>query len=400
MLDGRTIYTALIVLYTLALLWGNPKQYKAYTALFLLGIAYVAFHAVSIYDLNNYYAGQSFKAEMSLIENLQYLFEKEVEEPGAQLWFWLCSKFRYLGMLPAGTVLLFYGVMCALLFAVAEKENCHRNILTLAILFVICTTKYYSVLAGIRNHLGFMFFAVALVSELIFKKDWRLCWGGYFLALSFHTSILILIVLRLFLAVYCRYPRRMLMLLLLVASVFGYPIISFLANITGNGYLQKLADQTGGYYGGEGAEVNSLSIGNLTTAWVKLLCILLLLTYAYLLWRRGRLPRAYRSYLDYMAAILCFTIGASGSQHTLVRFPEFLGLLAAPLLLIVLTAGMEETDQIRRRPTCIRRAPPRYPIYFFWVFLLDSGMFFAFQFLGTLTLIGWQTPALLVGSIR
>lgn len=397
MLDGRTVFTVLLILYALGLLFGKPSQYKMMTALFTVGLAFVAFHARSIYDLNNYYAAQGYKSSLSLLEFLDV--QRGHSETGAQLWMWMWSKFRYLGVLPAMTAAAFYSGVLGALLAVWRRLEAKREYFFLAAVFVLCTTKYYSVLAGIRNHMGFMIFAVAFMAEMLLKKDWRLCWAGYFIALSFHSSILVLFMLRLFLEIYRRYPNQLLMGFLFVASAFGYPMLEFAAQITGSEYLQRVADKTETYYGGEGEEGQGLSLGNVSTAWVKIACIALLLLYAYALWRKGRLSEEYKSYADFVTACLFLTIGASGSQHTLVRFPELLGLLAAPLLMAVLTAGEKVQIEKRSRTTCIRRRHPQYPVAMYWLFLLDSGMFIAFQFMGTLTLIGWQTPALLVGSI-
>ena len=396
MLDGRTLITAAIIIYVCALLWGREEQYKLWTALFVLFIAFIAFHAESIYDLNNYYAGQGNRASLSLFEYYDVI--RDGNDIGAYLWMWVWSKFRYLGFLPAMTVVAFYSSMLAVLFAVWSKMQARRKYLVLAIFFLLCTTKYYSVLAGIRNHMGFFIFALAFICEFLLEKDWRLCWMGYLLALTFHTSIFVLFMLRLFLALYRRWPNQLLMIGLLVATAFGYPIIQLAADATGSEFLKDVANKTEAYYGGEG-ETDNLSLGNLSTAWVKLICISLLLLYAYAMYRKGMMPAKYRSYLDYVFACTVFSIGGGlGSQHTLVRFPEFLGLLVAPLLIVVLLYGEKIWDN--RTSKWIRSRYPRYPMAFFWLFILDSGMFAAFQFLGTWTLIGWQTPALIVGSIR
>lgn len=400
MLDGRTLFTAAIILYICALLWGRREQYKLWTALFVLFIAFIAFHAESIYDLNNYYAGQGYKASLSLLEFFDAF--RDEDEIGAQLWMWLWSKFRYLGVLPAMTTMAFYGGVLAALFAVWKKAEVRREYFILAVIFFLCTTKYYSVLAGIRNHMGFMIFAVAFIAEFLLEKDWRLCWLGYLLALTFHGSIFVFFMLRLFLVLYRCFPNQFFMVGLLAAAAFGYPIVQFAADLTGSEYLAFVADKTETYYAGEGAEGadgGGLSLGNLGTAWIKIICIALLLTYAFALYRKGKLPAQYRGYLDYMVACVVLTMGSGiGSQHILVRFPEFLGLLAAPLLMAVLTCGERAGEE--RPVSVIRVRYPQYPAAFFWLFLLDSGVFAAFQFLGTWTLIGWQVPALLVGSIR
>lgn len=391
MLDGRTLLTAAIILYICALLWGRYEQYCLWTVLFVVFISFIAFHAEPIYDLNNYYAGQGYKASLSFLAFFDEF--KGADEIGAQLWMWIWSKFRYLGMLPAMTVFTFYSMMLATLFAVWKLTAARKEYFILAVIFLLCTTKYYSVVGGVRNHMGFLIFAVSLISELLLKKDWRLCFVGYLVALSFHTSVFAFIIIRVFLAIYRRWPSQFLMALLLAAAAFGYPIIEFISDVTGNEYLAGIAETTEAYYGTEGAP-DDLSLGNLSTACVKIVCIILLLLYAYTLYRKEKLHPKYRGYLDYFTAAIVLTIGASTSQHTLVRFPELLGMLAAPLLMLVLTAGEKVWED--RAPSRIRARSPQYPTAFFWLFLLDSGMFAAFQFMGTWTLIGWQTPALTV----
>lgn len=398
MLDGRTIYTALLVLYVLAMLFGRKEQRWIFTALLVAGMAFVAFHAESIFDLNNYYAGQGYKASLGF---LQFCKENlKNDEVLSSLWMWVCSKFRYLGVLPALTTAVFYASLCGLLFAVQKRVEAEDKYLLLAILFVLCTTKFYSVLAGVRNHMGFLAFALAAVSELLLEgKKWP-CWLGYLAAVSFHNSLIVFLAVRLFLAFYRRCPNRMMMGLLLAGSLFGYQLVSLAAQLTGWTFLESMEQDASSYYGGE--VTSHLSLGNLSTAIVKIICIALLIFYAYSLLQKGSLDRKYRNYLDLVSACLMVSIGgAFGSEHTLVRFPELLGLLAAPLLLAVLTTG-EKAAPPRPPKTCIRvrrRQPVCYTLLY-CVFYLDSGMFFGFQFLGTLTLIGWQTPALLVGGIR
>lgn len=396
-IDGRMMFTMITVLYFLGLIFGKRQQYKLMTALFVVGIAFVAFHAQSIFDLTNYYAGQGHKQTLSL---LQFWDEySDVGDIGIQFWFWIWSKFHYLGYLPAMTVVAFYGGMLAILFAVEKKVGAKREHLILAIIFIICTTKYYSVLAGIRNHMGFVIFAVSLISELLLGKSRWLCWGGYLLSLSCHNSVVILVALRIFLEVYRRYPNQLIMAGMAVLSLFSVPMVGWLADVTGLEYLQGVADKAEAYYGDEWSE-SGLSAGNLGTALTKLVCIALLVGCAYVMRRRGRFSKKYQDYLDYTAAAVILTAGSGlSSPTTLVRFPEVLGLLAGPLLMIVLMdSGREQLEQ-RARKSCIRTRPIQYATTLSWMFVLSAGMFFAFQFLGTLTLIGWQDPALLVGSV-
>lgn len=396
-IDGRMMFTIFMALYFLALICGKPAQYKLVTVLFVAGIAFVAFHAKSIYDLTNYYAGQGHKESLSLVQ-----FWEEYKDSGdtaAQFWFWLWSKFRYLGYLPALTVVAFYGSVLSILLAVGKKVEARREYVVLAIVFVICTTKYYSVLAGIRNHMAFAIFAVALIADLLLGRKWWLCWGGYLLSLSFHNSVFPLFALRIFLAIYRRYPNHLMMGAMALLSLFGVPVVGWLADVTGVDYLQGVASKAEGYYGGEWSE-SGLSVANLGTALAKLVCIVLLVGCAYILWRKGQLPQKYRSYLDYLTATAILVLGSAlGSPSTLVRFLEVLGLLAGPLLMIVLTTSAQGELELSREKTCIRKHSTRYSATISWIFLLDSGIFFGFQFLGTLTLIGWQTPALLVGEV-
>lgn len=389
-MDGRIAFIVLLVLFLASLLICRPKQKTWLCVLFVLGIAWVAFHAISVYDLNNYYAGMDYRAHQHLID---YFRENEgLEALGINFWFYLTSKFGYKGFLPFFTVAAFYGTQLFVLLRASALEDTPRKYLVLSAAFLLCTTKYYSVLAGVKNHLAFSIFALSLISELLWKKNRYLCWVGYAVAVLYHSSLFPFVALRFLLLIYNRYSNMFVMGGLLSVSVVGYPLVNWLADVTGSSFLWGIAEKTGAYFGED--VVNNLSIGNLFTAWFKLLCIALLVLYAIKLSRLRGWDQGWKSYLNYMVLALVFTLGAAGSQHTLVRFPELLGLLAVPVLLKALPEGEAPPESTAFRSSHIRRRSPQYPAALFYLFLADSFMFISFQFLGTLTLIGWQTPAI------
>lgn len=399
MLDGRTLFTAAIILYICALLWGRREQYKLWTALFVLFIAFIAFHAESIYDLNNYYAGMPAKAQQTIPE---FFREMEWTEVGLSLWFYLCSKLRFMGFLPFLTVCAFYGIQLALILLLAKREETPRPFLILAVIFLLCTTKYYSVLAGVKNHMGFCIFAASLTLEFLFGVRPSACWFGYFFSITFHNSLWPMVVLRMLLGIYRRYPSKLFFIGVLAVAPFSSPIAAWLAQITGLEFLGELAEKAETYY--EESRDGVLSISNLGTASLKIILIALLLIFAYRLCQQRHWPEGWRRYLDFTLMALLFTVGASGAPDLLVRFPEFLGLLAASIMLKALPEGKRQTLEVRtiKGNSCIRVHRLGWDItdYIYLLFILFSGMFFFFQFLGTWTLIGWQSPALLVGSIR
>ena len=389
-MDGRMAFIALLAAF-LYLLWvSKPTQRFFVCALFVLGIAWVAFHAVSIYDLNNYYAGMDFRAHQPLAE---YLSQNEgLEAFGAKFWFFITSKFGYKGFLPFFTVLAFYGMQLAGLLHTARMEDTPKKYMVLAAAFLLCTTKYYSVLAGVKNHLAFSIFAISLMGELLWGKKPYLCWAGYILSVLYHSSLLPFVLLRMLLLLYNRYSNWVIMGGLMSVSVIGYPLLNWIASVSGSEYLREAAMKTQAYFGEDA--LNALSLGNLSTAWIKILCIALLLLYASRLAQSRHWGKGWRSYLNYLFLAAIFTVGSAGSQHTLVRFPELLGLLAVPVLLKALPEGERQQQGAARDRSCIKKRPLQYPAVFFYMFLLDSLMFLSFQYLGTLTLIGWQMPAI------
>lgn len=395
MLDGRTIYTVILILYILALLFGRKEQYGSITALFVFGIAFVAFHAESIWDLHNYYAGMPDLARRSLSD---FFAAVKIESLGKTFWFYFCSKFHYKGMLPFFTVTVFYGIQLGIVLKTAKKQNIPSVYMVLAVIFLMCSTKYYSVLAGVKNHMAFTVFIASLAGELLFPKNRKMCWAGYLLSVTFHNSMWPLVLLRLLLSVYRRYPTKLIFGGVLIIAPFANTIGELLAEATGWEFLAALSEKAEVYYAD--SRDGALSLSNMATSWVKMACIFLLLWYAYRLYRKRQWPEGWKPYLDFTLMAALFTLGASGAPDLLVRFHDFLGLLSANILMMALAEGRLQLEQARaeKRKSCIKVRGGRWhaPDFFYVIFLLESGLFFGYQFLGILTKIGWQSPPLLV----
>lgn len=209
------------------LLWGIMsfflpyKMRKLYTTIasFALPVLYFGFNPPNLetYDVGRYYIILEQMRTMGVQEvlggSLSFYITTFIGDTHfvAQIYFWLISKLGVNELLPYITGVIVYSICFGMLHDASEKyslTNTQFGIIISYILFFI----NYGEISGVRNILAFSVAAYVLYLDFATNKNIVFCLMIYTILVFLHTSVMIILALR---------------LVLLVRKIVSFRVIAF-----------------------------------------------------------------------------------------------------------------------------------------------------------------------------
>ena len=331
--------TGLFLLY-----WIMPRKYLGWLfALFVLAMSVMAFHVEPnpTDDLARYFQ-QIRNLKTGGLDYLTDCIRDNVHgwgnAPVNGLYYYLISRLPDEHYLPAVTIFLAYGAMFHMLWLAAKRFEVGRADLFAACFFLVSTYWYYDICSGIRNGLAFTLFGYFLYLELVERRHVRLCWLGYLLMVGIHTSVLLLLLLRVCLLLSGRRQRYASLFspLVLAALLFGVPLLEVLSRVVQSSYLQSLLDKAEAYESGTGLAIlldaGAMYYSNIATF---IVCALLIAFFGKVVMESAQRER-FRQYCVFLRYLLCLMLGAVTTSMVFLRLARW---LLPQLTVILFLAG-------------------------------------------------------------
>lgn len=261
-------------------------------------------------------------------------------QPIFAVYAYLISFFPFKGFLPAITVFLAYLFPFILINKISIKYNIKKEIIVLSFLFILFTMSYLGVMGGIRNMLAFSLFGYTLYSDLVEKKNKIICFTIYIALCLFHSSIVILVVFRLLVALT---KKRLSFFFLLVVSLLwpllSLYIIKILGLLKGVVFFSFLQEQVEGYINGGTQFVYS-------TASIRLLSLISIFScLIFCIFMQKYIKDYPDKYLRFFLITILFTIGGVFQYDLFVRMVCFLIFSSPFVILIALSVSSNGTNR-------------------------------------------------------
>lgn len=246
------------------------------------------------------------------------------------LYLYLIGKTNIDGMLPFITGTLIYSAASGIILMAAKDfgEEIESWKISLCFFFLLAMLDFRTI-SGIRNMLTFSLFAFVLYLDLVRKKNRILCFIAYFLLAGIHTSVYMLIILRLLLMVKV-IPKWGKMLIAAAAFSFLDVVVSLLSRFSGIPTIALFLQKINVYFFLEGRYyfISRVLIRAFLSVFYLAMCEYLA--------RNKYIPETLNDYLEYFLLVIFLGLGAFRQYDTFVRMHIFLYCAVSPFLLIYL----------------------------------------------------------------
>lgn len=227
------LVTGYLLIWAILSFFISPNIRKLYIFVISLAlpILYFGFSVDSdAYDISRYFIILDQMQEMSLYDVLRGKSSFINIYIGgtcytALIYFWIISQFGVNEILPYITGVIVYYTCFSLVCKVSkqfELSNFEFGIVISYILFLV----NYGEISGVRNILTFALCAYVLYTDFVEEKNKFICFGLYILLFFFHTSMILVLILRLFLTLRKIVSFRVIAFCCLFSNLFFYIIKS------------------------------------------------------------------------------------------------------------------------------------------------------------------------------
>ena len=228
-------------------------------------------------------------------------------------------------LLPAFITFLGYFVCLYVISQMDREKNSAIRFITL-FLFMSCTS-FLGFCSGIRQYLIFSCFSFIFYSETVQKKNKVLPWVMYLLLITIHTTMIIILILRLICGLLCKKEKLSLLgLLVFFWSFIQSFAVRFIANNFNNKYTDKILEMYG-YY--ENHDSNMVVPNFLWRTVLLIFCTIVVLT---LINCKDGISRSLKKYLCFCMILCAFTLGSIMQYDIFVRFCMLSFIMILPLL--------------------------------------------------------------------
>ena len=313
----------------IAVLILKKNQYKFIIPLLCINMSIIAFNTKPLVtdDLTSYF---------SLLRNMKNFglyFVNNISEfrqfPTINYFFYMISLTNNFHLLPAITIFFVYFVYLYIIFNYSNKEYMNKFSIFIGVLFLLSIVPIYEIISGIRSQFGCAILIIAIYRDIIKKKRNFITIFLYVLAFFTHSSITILIFLRLIIVVYKKFSKVVLGLIIIFWPLYINLINSMLNLFSGipifNIVNKKLFEYTGTGKGELNWSIDIL-IFRLSICILIMLCTIILQKYK---------KKSINMFIDFIQIVICFTIGAIlfSYVHIAIRFTSFIFTIA-PIIII------------------------------------------------------------------
>lgn len=304
------------------------KRYlKIYFFVVALTLATIAFFFQPSTDMDLYRHYQTIDAFK--IYGWDYVKSTDIFKtlPVYGMYFYLISLLPFKGFLPAVTVFITYFLFFSLIYKISRDHNIKKSYIMITFFFFMFGIDYLSVISGIRNMLAFSIFTYFLYIDLVEQNHKLLCFLIYISLCFLHSSIIILILFRIFVYFYNRFTGILLKLVFLFWAFFLSSILNIFRLFSGS-YFNQIADKINIYY-------NGVLNYNLKIVLFEL-CSLILLIMIFISYHHDSKNENYypSKYGHFMILTIAFTLGSIKHYELFLRMVAFI-MYASPYYMLM-----------------------------------------------------------------
>lgn len=264
--------------------------------------------------------------------------------PVCGYYFYFISRLGDNGFLPAITIFAAYGAMFLVLYKASVRFKVNKWYLFLSCVFLLTTYWFYDICSGIRNGLAFTIFIACVYFDIVEKKHRLLCYVGYALCVGLHSSVIMLVVLRLTLALTKKHESKWISWTMPLLITVGGNILQWLGTVSNNKYLSLLSEKA------DNNVDRAMDLGK-TYIWVNtavLLIVILLSLYLFKCIKEAKNYDDIAIFGKFHTLLLFFTVGSFTSQLIYIRIIRWIiPIMGALFFMIGMQAGRDNQEKIK-----------------------------------------------------
>lgn len=176
----------------------KKKYILKYMIVFAAVIGFMSFHLQEPNQASDlYWHYQTLNSFKKLGFAYFSIFNKSESLPLYGLYFYVISLLPDIRFLPAITAFVVYSLNFYLVYRISKKYELHKRSVIILMIFILCNLNYSGVIMGIRFNLAISVCVLGLYLDLIEKKSLLVTLPLYVLPVLMHSSVFIIILLRL-----------------------------------------------------------------------------------------------------------------------------------------------------------------------------------------------------------
>ena len=321
------LFPAVMIPFNCILYVKDSKKGTLYSALIALGLAAIAFNinppSGQNTDIVRHFANLELVKDMSLTQAIASdTFESLI---GYYVLLKVISLTGIRGLLPASVTFIGYFICLYLIHKFDLVKDSYTRFI--ALFLFISAISFLGFCTGIRQYLVYSVMAIFFYFELV-KKKFRLgSWIIYFLLVTIHTSVILVILLRIIASIFMRGNNYRFVFIVFAWSLIQNTVVAILANnFGGNVYVDRFVEMVGHY-----SENGSSFI--MLTYFYRVILTIFCSIISYSLLKNATEEQSFlKKYLVLTLVICVFSLGGFTSYDILARFSALSGILAIPLI--------------------------------------------------------------------
>lgn len=254
--------------------------------------------------------------------------------PVCGYYFYFISRLPNNYFLPFFTILISYGCNMLLIYKAAKRFKVDKFYLMIALLLMLSTYWFYDIYSGVRNGLAFAVSLICVYYHFVERKNILLCFFGYFLAIGLHSSGIVPVALAVVAWLTYNIASKVINVLLIFAIGGSSALLSFLANVTDNSFIQTLAGKTESASEGMGLNFSTNYLVNVATYIVGVIIIAYCFTYI----KKYVTDIGERRFFRYVEVVMFFMAGSIFSVLLFLRIARW---ILPVLIAVVYMVGMQ-----------------------------------------------------------
>lgn len=316
-----------------------PKEYlKRYMLISAICISSLYFFFIPpvYYDLSRHYELLHILRKLDLKSVLfgteelsnQLLNEYKDLSKVYLVYAYVISQFGIDSLLPAITGVIIYSVVSKIIVMTAEDsgQTIEDWKISFCFFFLLMMTDFRTI-SGIRNMLSYALFSYVLYMDLVKNASKIWCFIAYFLIANIHSSVYVLIVIRLLSSTNIIFSKWINMVVLFLSYSFLDTITQLLSKMTAIPMVQSLLAKILLYGDGGGSQYIY------RRAAIRLFQMIVYLSVSLYVKKNMYLQKKYSQYYVFYIYVILFTFGAIRQYDFFVRNNVLLYFMFFPFLL-------------------------------------------------------------------
>lgn len=226
-------------------LYLDNKNYKFYSLLLVFNIAIIGYYSIvpETHDLTRHY----LELHSLIGKSLKEVLDQSITDPLIikNIWFYLISKTGNFDLLPFTAIILTYYFLLRDTYYLGKKEFMTKGVLFIIAIFLITWYPLERPLSGVRYYVAITLFIHGLYREYVEGKRNLVTYSLYVMPLLLHYGIIILFLIRLFLA-FSKKINVYFYIIILFWGIFSTIAIDILSN-TNIIYISQVAEKAKRY---------------------------------------------------------------------------------------------------------------------------------------------------------